>query len=88
LSKGKYEGVGVVCAPPVPPPVRFAPFGPIGRELSVNAHELSVHRHCPLIGSQNGVEQFAGKRERNGWPLTVAWGGLGSAVVGGVSGHP
>lgn len=66
LSNGKYDGVGVEWMPPVPPPVRFAPFGPMGRESSVKAQELSLHKHCPLIGSQNGVAQSAGKRERKG----------------------
>ena len=39
-------------------PVRFAPLGPIGREVSVNAHVEDVQMHSPLIGSQNGVEQL------------------------------
>ena len=39
-------------------PVRFAPLGPIGRDVSVNAHVEDVQMHSPLIGSQNGVEQL------------------------------
>ena len=41
-------------------PVRFAPLGPIGREVSVKAQVEDVQMHSPLIGSQNGVEQFEG----------------------------
>jgi len=48
--------------PPVPPPVKLAPFGPIGRELSLNWHVLDVQMHCPATGSQKGVEQLEGKR--------------------------
>lgn len=66
----------VVEAPPVPPPVRFAPFGcpaqlghitritkrltPMGLEPSVNEQVSDVQRHSPLIGSQKGVEHFVG----------------------------
>lgn len=50
--------------PPVPPPVKLAPFGPIGRELSVNWHVDDVHMQFPAIGSQNGVEQLEGNRNR------------------------
>ena len=39
-------------------PVRFAPFGPIGRDVSVKAHVSDVQMHSPLIGSQKGVEQL------------------------------
>ena len=39
-------------------PVRFAPLGPIGRDVSVKAHVSDVQMHSPLIGSQKGVEQF------------------------------
>ena len=33
---------------------------PMGRELSTNAHVDDVQIHFPAIGSQKGVEQFAG----------------------------
>jgi hypothetical protein len=36
---------------------------PIGRALSVNEQVEAVHIQLPLIGSQNGVEQFAGTAE-------------------------
>ena len=62
--KGLYDEVAEALDPdpPVPPPVKLAPLGPIGRELSVNAHELEVQMHCPAMGSQNGVEQLVGRR--------------------------
>jgi hypothetical protein len=44
---------------PVPPPVRSAPFGPIGRETS---SVLPFGRQVPATGSQNAVEQFEGSR--------------------------
>lgn len=72
-------------APPVPPPVRFAPLGcrveeeevsaytqeqmmenrrwrhtPIGRESSLKEHVVELQIHLLPMGSQNGVEQFAG----------------------------
>ena len=48
-------------------PVRFAPLGPIGREVSVNAHVEDVQMHSPLIGSQKGVEQLdATEGRKNG----------------------
>jgi len=56
------EAPPLAAEPPVPPPVKFAPFGPIGRELSENWHVLEVQMHCPATGSQKGVEQFVGKR--------------------------
>lgn len=37
---------------------------PIGLELSVKAHVLEVQIHFPWIGSQNGVEQFAGTEKK------------------------
>ena len=51
---------------PVPPPVRLAPLGPIGRDVSVNAHVEDVQMHSPLIGSQNGVEQLDETEEGSG----------------------
>ena len=47
-------------------PVRFAPLGPIGREVSVKAQVEDVQMHSPLIGSQNGVEQFEGTARGGG----------------------
>ena len=47
-------------------PVRFAPLGPIGREVSVKAQVEDVQMHSPLIGSQNGVEQFEGTARGEG----------------------
>jgi hypothetical protein len=47
-------------APPVPPPVRFAPLGPMGLDVSWNLHESDVQTQVPLMGSQKGVEQLAG----------------------------
>ena len=41
-------------------PVRFAPLGPIGRDVSVKAHVEELQMQSPLSGSQNGVEQLAG----------------------------
>ena len=46
--------------PPVPPPVRFAPLGPMGLDVSWNLHESEVQTQVPLMGSQKGVEQLAG----------------------------
>ncbi len=67
--KGTYGlGVEVDAEPSVEviwPPVRFAPLGPIGRDVSVNAHVEDVQMHSPLIGSQNGVEQVD-ETERGG----------------------
>lgn len=57
--------------PPRPPPVKFAPLGPIGRELSVNAHSEELQMHLFPMGSQNGVEQFDGNLYR-GDPLEEA----------------
>jgi hypothetical protein len=34
----------------------------MGRDASVKAQVLAVHRHFPAIGSQNGVEQLAGTK--------------------------
>jgi hypothetical protein len=41
LLKGTYDGEARldVNAAPVPPPVKLAPFDPIGLESSANAHE-------------------------------------------------
>ena len=39
-------------------PVRFAPLGPIGRDVSVKAHVEELQMQSPLIGSQKGVEQL------------------------------
>ena len=69
-------------------PVRFAPLGPIGRLWSVNAHVDELQMQSPLSGSQNGVEQFAGRRNRAWCPLSVDCGGLGLEGVGGSSGQP
>jgi len=63
LNGTKLDDAAPLAAePPVPPPVKLAPFGPIGRELSVNWHVLDVQMHCPATGSQKGVEQLEGKR--------------------------
>ena len=62
--KGTYGSELWVAAEPsvelISLPVRFAPLGPIGRDVSVNAQVEDVQMHSPLIGSQNGVEQLAG----------------------------
>ncbi|KAJ7740951.1 hypothetical protein DFH07DRAFT_62250 [Mycena maculata] len=61
---GTYDAVAVALpseTPPVAPPVRFAPFARMGRDVSVNAHLLDVQRHLPVTGSQNGVEQFVAR---------------------------
>lgn len=68
--------------PPVPPPVRLAPFGceerlildisqaggrrltPMGREMSTKEQVEDVQIHCPLMGSQKGVEQLEGTGEK------------------------
>lgn len=86
--KGLYDDVADGFDPPVPPPVKLAPLAPIGRELSVNAHELDVQMHCPAMGSQKGVEQFVGKRKRAWEPSAADCDGLGLAGVGGSDGHP
>jgi len=86
--KGTNVAVALGLEPPVPPPVKFWPLAPMGRELSVNAQVLDVHRHCPAIGSQKGVEQLVGKRKRAAWPLTTAWSGLGLPGDGSTEGHP
>lgn len=86
---GTYDGVGVpVSDPPVPPPVKFAPLGPIGRDSSVNWHAEDVQRHLAPIGSQKGVLQLAGRRARRGVPSTEAWGGFGLPGVGVSAGQP
>jgi len=36
LKGTKLDEAAPLALPPVPPPVKLAPFGPIGRELSVN----------------------------------------------------
>jgi len=54
-----WEETEALDAEPVPPPVKFAPLGPIGLESSTNEQFEAVQIHCPLMGSQNGVEQFA-----------------------------
>ena len=62
--KGTYGSlVWDASAPSLEPiwsSVRFAPLGPIAREVSVKAQVEDVQMHSPLIGSQKGVEQFAG----------------------------
>lgn len=55
-------------APPVPPPVRFAPLGPMGLESSAKLQVEAVQIHFPATGSQNGVEQFPGNLKRAAWP--------------------
>jgi len=86
--KGLYDEVAEALDPPVPPPVKLAPLAPIGRELSVKAHELDVQMHCPATGSQKGVEQFVGKRKRAWEPSAADCDGLGLAGVGGSDGQP
>jgi len=87
---GVWLGVKVLLskAPPRPPPVRFAPLAPMGLDWSVKAQVLEVQMHLSPMGSQKGVEQLAGSRERRGFPEAVACAGLGLLVEGSTSGHP
>jgi len=82
------EAAPLAAEPPVPPPVKLAPFGPIGLELSENAHVLEVQMQSPLTGSQNGVEQFVGKRKRACEPAGTDCWGLGLSGEGVSTGHP
>lgn len=82
------EAAPLAAEPPVPPPVKFAPFGPIGRELSENWHVLEVQMHCPATGSQKGVEQFVGKRKRACAPAATDCSGFGLSGDGCMEGHP
>ena len=68
-------------------PVRFAPLGPIGREVSVKAQVSDVQMHAPLTGSQKGVEQFEGSRKRAGAEM-VSRTSCGSASIVSVYGSP
>jgi hypothetical protein len=69
---GTYAVVPAGSKPsPVPPPVKFAPLGPMGPDVSWNLHESDVQTQVPLMGSQKGVEQLPGTEIEQ--PSERAW---------------
>ena len=65
LLIGDEEVEAPAGLPPVPPPVKLALLGPIGRDPSVKAQVLEVQMQLPAMGSQKGVEQLVGTRVTN-----------------------